>query len=78
MPFPVKLKILPVNVEGLSSFNIPVEAAKVTDAESAAEISSVAPFPIVAAPDVCGFTVRSNGLDAALVPAEVVSVAVNA
>ena len=45
MPFPAKLKITPLNVEGLSSFSIPVELLKVTDEESAAASSSVASSP---------------------------------
>ena len=48
----MNLKILPVNVEEWSSRNVPVEPAKVTEAESAAVSSSVAPVPIVADPDV--------------------------
>ena len=51
MPFPVKLKISPLNVEGASSIKVPVELANVTDPESAAEISIVAPVPIVADAD---------------------------
>ena len=60
-----EIEDLPLNVDGVSSFNIPVEAAKVTDPESAPAIWSVAPAPTVSA-------------DAALVPADVVSVAVKA
>ena len=66
-PFPVKLNISPLNVEGLSSFSVPVELLKVTDAESAAPSSSVAPVPIVADPDVpvSGVLIRSVVLGAA-------------
>ena len=79
LPFPVKLKIFPLNVEGLSSINVPVELAKVTDAELAAASSNVAPAPIVTAPIECAFTFTFKADEAVLTfPADVVSVAVKA
>jgi hypothetical protein len=35
VPSPVKPKICPVNVDGVSSFNVPVELMNVTDPEAA-------------------------------------------